>query len=88
MRTRTTEELETVAEAARVALASASAEEAPEWTAKTFGDNWIVASSMQDAVLIDLAATVKPDLEVLFLETGYHSSETIGARNEVELVYP
>jgi phosphoadenosine phosphosulfate reductase len=88
MRARTTEELKTVAEAAQVALASASAEEALEWTARTFGDSWIVASSMQDAVLIDLAATVRPDVEVLFLETGYHFPETIGTRNEVGVVYP
>ncbi|QFZ17283.1 phosphoadenylyl-sulfate reductase [Saccharothrix syringae] len=82
------EELKVIAEAASVELADASAEEALAWTARTFGDSWIVASNMQDAVLIDLAVKVKPDVDVLFLETGYHFPETIGVRDAVDLVYP
>ena len=77
-----------IAEAAREELAEATAEEALAWTAETFGDSWIVASNMQDAVLIDLAVKVKPDVDVLFLETGYHFAETIGTRDAVDLVYP
>ncbi|MFE9746043.1 phosphoadenylyl-sulfate reductase [Saccharothrix saharensis] len=82
------EELKVIAEAASVELADASAEEALAWTARTFGESWIVASNMQDAVLVDLAAKVKPDVDVLFLETGYHFAETIGTRDAVDLVYP
>jgi len=48
-------------------LPPASAEETLSWVAETFGESWIVASNMQDAVLIDLAAKVKPDVDVLFL---------------------
>ncbi|MBB5801418.1 phosphoadenosine phosphosulfate reductase [Saccharothrix ecbatanensis] len=81
------EELKAIAETASVALADASAEEALAWTARTFGESWIVASNMQDAVLIDLATKVKPDVDVLFLETGYHFAETIGTRDAVDLVY-
>ncbi|MFL6142581.1 MAG: phosphoadenylyl-sulfate reductase [Labedaea sp.] len=77
-----------LAEAAAAELAEASAAEALEWTARTFGDSWIVASNMQDAVLIDLAVKVKSDVDVLFLETGYHFPETIGTRDAVGLVYP
>ncbi|HEV2782215.1 MAG TPA: phosphoadenylyl-sulfate reductase [Actinophytocola sp.] len=77
-----------LAEAASVELADASALDALEWTARTFGESWIVASNMQDAVLIDLAVKVKPDVDVLFLETGYHFAETIGTRDAVDLVYP
>ena len=44
----------------------------------------IVASNMQDAVLVDLAAKALPGVEVLFLETGYHFAETIGTRDAVE----
>ena len=47
----------------------------------------IVASNMQDAVLVDLAAKALPGVEVLFLETGYHFAETIGTRDAVEHVY-
>ncbi|MBY8853390.1 phosphoadenosine phosphosulfate reductase, partial [Saccharothrix sp. MB29] len=59
------EELKVIAEAASAELAGASAEEALAWTARTFGESWIVASNMQDAVLIDLATKVKPDVDVL-----------------------
>ncbi|MDU0293589.1 phosphoadenylyl-sulfate reductase [Saccharothrix longispora] len=82
------EELKVIAEAASAELAGASAEEALAWTARTFGESWIVASNMQDAVLIDLATKVKPDVDVLFLQTGYHFAETIGTRDAVDLVYP
>ena len=64
--------LKALALAAKEELADASTAEALEWTARTFGDEWIVASNMQDAVLIDLAVKAKPDIDVLFLETGYH----------------
>jgi len=84
----TTTDLQKVAEQAQEELADATAAEALEWTAKTFGDSFIVASNMQDAVLIDLAAKAKPDVDVLFLETGYHFAETIGTRDAVELTYP
>ncbi|RKT82783.1 phosphoadenosine phosphosulfate reductase [Saccharopolyspora antimicrobica] len=68
-------------------LAEASAEEALRWAAENFGDSLIVASNMQDAVLVDLAAKAKPGVDVLFLETGYHFAETIGTRDAVAQVY-
>ncbi|MEO6081868.1 MAG: phosphoadenylyl-sulfate reductase [Umezawaea sp.] len=82
------EELRVIAEAASAELADATAAEALEWTARTFGESWIVASNMQDAVLIDLAVKAKPNVDILFLETGYHFAETIGTRDAVDLVYP
>jgi phosphoadenosine phosphosulfate reductase len=83
-----TRDLKAVAEAASAELAEASADEVLAWTARTFGDRWIVASNMQDAVLVDLAVRAKPDVDVLFLETGYHFAETIGTRDAVAAVYP
>ncbi len=81
-----------IAEQAERDLADATAAEALAWTAETFGDRFIVASNMQDAVLIDLAVKAKPDsldaIDVLFLETGYHFAETIGTRDAVEVTYP
>jgi phosphoadenosine phosphosulfate reductase len=65
----------------------ASAAEVLAWAAATFGARMIVASNMQDAVLVDLAAKAQPGVEVLFLETGYHFAETIGTRDAVEQVY-
>jgi phosphoadenosine phosphosulfate reductase len=65
----------------------ASAEAVLAWAAATFGSRMIVASNMQDAVLVDLAAKAQPGVEILFLETGYHFAETIGTRDAVEQVY-
>ncbi|MGH3877395.1 MAG: phosphoadenylyl-sulfate reductase [Actinophytocola sp.] len=84
----TTTDLRALAEHAGEELADATAAEALAWTAKTFGDQFIVASNMQDAVLIDLAVQAKSDVDVLFLETGYHFAETIGTRDAVALTYP
>ncbi|HEY4458358.1 MAG TPA: phosphoadenylyl-sulfate reductase [Pseudonocardiaceae bacterium] len=84
----TKETLKALARGAKDELADATAAEALAWTARTFGDEWIVASNMQDAVLIDLAVKAKPSIDVLFLETGYHFAETIGTRDAVETVYP
>lgn len=64
----------------------ATAEQVLAWAAETF-DKLIVASNMQDAVLVDLAVRAAPGVEVLFLETGYHFAETIGTRDAVEHVY-
>jgi len=64
----------------------ATAEAVLAWAAGTF-EKLIVASNMQDAVLVDLAAKAAPGVEVLFLETGYHFAETIGTRDAVEHVY-
>lgn len=66
----------------------ATAEQLLDWAAETFGDRLIVASNMQDAVLVDLAQRARPDVDVLFLETGYHFAETIGTRDAVDAVYP
>ena len=65
----------------------ATAQQVLAWAAETFGDRLIVASNMQDAVLVELAAAAKPGVDVLFLDTGYHFAETIGTRDAVETVY-
>jgi phosphoadenosine phosphosulfate reductase len=86
--TTATKDFKRLAEVAATELADATAAEALEWTAKTFGDKFIVAANMQDAVLIDLAVRARPAIDVLFLETGYHFAETIGTRDAVALTYP
>jgi len=86
--TTTETDLKSLAERAGEELAGATAGEALAWTAATFGDRFIVASNMQDAVLIDLAVRAKSDVDVLFLQTGYHFAETIGTRDAVALTYP
>ncbi|QCB51645.1 phosphoadenylyl-sulfate reductase [Rhodococcus sp. PAMC28707] len=90
MRTRmnlSVEELKAVAERGARELDGADAAELLAWTEREFGTDYIVASNMQDAVLVHLAAQVHPGIDVLFLETGYHFAETIGTRDAVEAVY-
>ena len=65
----------------------AAAEQVLAWGAATFGRGLIVASNMQDAVLVDLAARALPGVDVLFLETGYHFPETLGTRDAVAAMY-
>jgi phosphoadenosine phosphosulfate reductase len=76
-----------LAERGAAELDGASADDLLRWTDENFGGNYIVASNMQDAVLVDLAAKVRPGVDVLFLDTGYHFVETIGTRDAVEAVY-
>jgi phosphoadenosine phosphosulfate reductase len=58
-------------------LETKPATSAIEWAVDRFGDGLVLASSFQDAVLIDLAVSVKPDVEVVFLDTQYHFPETL-----------
>ena len=89
------EELRAIAERGAAEFGQdATPEDLLRWTAETFGDNFVVASNMQDAALVDLAVkNVDRELlggdpvKVLFLDTGYHFAETIGTRDAVEQVY-
>jgi phosphoadenosine phosphosulfate reductase len=93
----TERELVELAERGADELDGANAEELLRWTDGHFGGHtgaglpatsgYVVASNMQDAVLVDLAAKVRPGVDVLFLDTGYHFVETIGTRDAVEAVY-
>jgi phosphoadenosine phosphosulfate reductase len=76
-----------MAERGAAELADASAEELLRWTDENFGGEYVVASNMQDGVLVSMAAKVRPGVDVLFLDTGYHFAETIGTRDAVEAVY-
>ncbi|WP_425297581.1 phosphoadenylyl-sulfate reductase [Nocardia asiatica] len=81
------DELRAIAARGAAELDGASATELLRWTEDTFGANYIVASNMQDGVLVHLAAGIRAGVDVLFLDTGYHFAETIGTRDAVEAVY-
>src|SRR5574337_1079310 len=96
MRNATEEQLRDLAARGATELDGATAIELLRWTDENFGGtrdgstdtcNYVVASNMADAVLVDLAAKVRPGVDVLFLDTGYHFAETIGTRDAVESVY-
>lgn len=80
-------DLQALAERGARELDGARALDLLRWTDENFSGNYIVASNMQDAVLVEMAARVRPGVDVLFLDTGYHFVETIGTRDAVEAVY-
>ena len=79
-------DLEFLATRASEDLEDASAEDILRWGVDTFGPGLAVTSSMQDGLLAHLAARVRPGIDVVFLDTGYHFVETIGTRDAVASV--
>ncbi|WP_236683065.1 phosphoadenylyl-sulfate reductase [Demequina globuliformis] len=69
-------------------LESASATHIADWAVATFGRDMIVAASMQDTILPHMFGTRLADIDVLFLETGYHFAETIATRDEAARRFP
>jgi phosphoadenosine phosphosulfate reductase len=82
------DELRVLAQRAGDELADASAIEVLTWADEQFGPGWCVTSSMADAVVPHLASRVRPGVDVLFLDTGYHFAETIGTRDAVAATLP
>lgn len=80
--------MERLAAAAAEELADAPARDVITWATETFGERVCITSSMTDAVIVHLAASVKPGMDVIFLDTGYHFPETIGTRDAVQAIYP
>lgn len=54
-----------------------------DWAARTFPDMVAVASSMADAVLPHVVSRRIPGVDVLFVDTGYHFSDTLVTRDIV-----
>ena len=79
--------LQQTAEQAGRDLGTAPAQEVLRWAVETFGDRFVIASSMGDGLLACLASEVASGVDVLFLDTGYHFAETIGTRDAVAQVY-
>ncbi|MGH3098343.1 MAG: phosphoadenylyl-sulfate reductase [Streptosporangiales bacterium] len=77
-----------LAERAARDLADATADEVLRWAVAAFGDRLAVASSMADAVVVDLVSRSAHAVDVLFLDTGYHFAETLGTRAAVAAAYP
>lgn len=67
----------------------ATAEQVIAWVAENFSADAIaVACSMADAVLPHIVAQSIPQVDVLFLDTGYHFPETYATRNQVATSLP
>jgi phosphoadenosine phosphosulfate reductase len=82
------DQLRHLAERAGDELDGASAIEILQWADDVLGGAWCVTSSMADAVVPHLASRVRPGVDVVFLDTGYHFAETIGTRDAVAATLP
>lgn len=80
-------ELQQIAEQAGRDLETATPFEVLRWATETFGDRFAITSSMGDGVLAAMVSTVASEVDVVFLDTGYHFAETIGTRDAVDQVY-
>ncbi len=67
----------------------ATTEEILRWTWQTFGDKVATSSSFQtqSVPLLHLIAQVCPQMVVIFLDTGFHFSETLAFRDELQARY-
>ncbi|WP_091739883.1 phosphoadenylyl-sulfate reductase [Marininema mesophilum] len=61
-----------------------------EWAYSEYEDDLVYACSFgaEGMVLIDLISKVKPDAQVVFLDTGLHFKETYDVINQVKKRYP
>ena len=60
-----------------------TADDVAAWAALHFGGSLAVACSMADAVLPHVVSRFAPGVDVLFLDTGYHFSDTLVTRDIV-----
>lgn len=58
-------------------LEAASPAEIVAWAVDRFGARLALTASFADTTLIDVATAVAPDVEVIFLDTGFHFAETL-----------
>ena len=47
------------------------------WAVDTFGERLSLTTSFADTLLIDIATAVAPDIDVVFIDTGFHFPETL-----------
>jgi phosphoadenosine phosphosulfate reductase len=66
---------------------SAPAGKVIRWAVDTFGASLVLAASFEDIVLIDLATSVAPEIEVIFLDTEAHFHETLTFVEEIRARY-
>lgn len=72
---------------AQVDVLAATARAAIDWAWSEYAGRVCVLSSMQDAVVVDLAMQVDRRIPIVFLDTGYHFAETLETLERVEARY-
>ena len=56
---------------------SASPADIVRWAVGQFGGRLWLSASFADTLLIDIATGIEPDVDVVFLDTGFHFAETL-----------
>lgn len=77
----TTKELQLLADLGQRKLQDASAEDILRWVDVNFGEHALLTQSMANNALAHMVAEVAPSIPVVFLDTGYHFSETLATRD-------
>jgi phosphoadenosine phosphosulfate reductase len=70
-----------------ISFESRSAGDVVAWAVKNFGSELCLTTSLTDAVLVDVALSVDPSIEVVFIDTGFHFPETLAVLDEVKRRY-
>ncbi len=72
-----------------IAFESASAEEILRWTWETFGTDARASSSFQtqSVPLLHMIGRVCPELPIIFIDTGFHFTETLAFRDALRARY-
>ena len=65
----------------------ADASDVIAWATETFGRRLCLTASFADTLLIDLATSVDPDIEVVFCDTGFHLAETLATVRRAQVRY-
>lgn len=81
-------EMRSLVQHAAVEFEGADASHVLAWAATIFGRGVAVAASMQDAVVPHLVSQAIPNVDVLFIDTGYHFGETLRTRDRVARELP
>lgn len=68
---------ETQVNEANQLLEGKSPQEIVRWAHESFGNRLAMTASFADTAMIDIATKVDPDIEVIFLDTGFHFAETL-----------
>jgi phosphoadenosine phosphosulfate reductase len=58
-------------------LVTATPAEVVRWACHQFGRRLVLTASCADTILIDIATEADADIEVIFLDTGFHFAETL-----------
>lgn len=69
------------------ALDGSQPTEIVRWAIEQFGPRLCVTTSFTDTVLVHLATSVEPNLEVIFCDTGFHFAETLDTMKRAQARY-